>query len=93
MQAEIAYKLTSSDQLPDQLVVKDGNLILRESGEVPTFKGITEGVSVSLLLREDAVRLMDIKRCYIDLLVLINDQKIDRQVSELAYVVKEKDGR
>jgi hypothetical protein len=53
-----ATNISDSSELPSQLVVEDGE-IKTKSGRVPLFPRMAEGSVVTVVLRSDAVRLMD----------------------------------
>ncbi len=63
--AKIDTKLTCGDDLPKQLEIRGGRLVMRESGKTPTFD-IADGTIVNLIPRPTAVRMFD------DSLMLLN---------------------
>jgi hypothetical protein len=56
--AKVDTKLTTGEDLPKQLEIRGGRLVMRESGKTPTFD-IADGTIVNLLPRAEAVRMLD----------------------------------
>ena len=71
MEAKIAHNVKGSSELPEQLEVIDGKLVMIGTSETPTFPDIPNGC-VSLVYRDGLVMLMDLKDQYMQILLLLN---------------------